>query len=378
MAHNFERPNLPYDAESLPNDKRYQLLTRSNKRPPTDVMLDTDFNYLIDAVRQLDKDVENVEAGVIPGADDIENKDSLVTTDGEGNLGWVKIQDSNIENTSISGSKLIPQTITANEIQDGTLTGEKIGVEEVGSDNLADGAVTVNKIADGAVATAKIAADAVTTVKIAANAVTTAKIAANAITSTEIADNAVSATKIASGAVSNAKIATGAVSNSKLASGAVTADKITDNTITATEIADKTITFNQIADSFAATKSQQQTANSSSVFVSPSTQQYHPSATHFWCKFNGALTGTNAPIAGYNVASVTRIGAGVYQINFTNPFNSNDYGVFPSIIDNSTPLCASVNNTGQTTSSCQVTCRYATGALTDPSIMFVNGNGVLQ
>src|ERR1041385_8074710 len=162
MAHNFQRPDLPYEAESLQNDKRYQLLTRSNKRPPTDVMLDTDFNYLVDAVRQLDTDIANIEAGVIPGADNPENAGSFLTTDGHSNLGWIKVQDDNIIDESISASKLIPGTITENEIMDGTITGEKIGEEEIEADNIASNAITVNKIADFAVNAAKIAPGAIT------------------------------------------------------------------------------------------------------------------------------------------------------------------------------------------------------------------------
>ena len=36
-----------------------------------------------------------------------------------------------------------------------------------------------------------------------------------------------------------------------------------------------------------------------------------------WCVFNGTLTGTNAPISGSNVTSVTRNAVGDYTVNFT-------------------------------------------------------------
>jgi len=307
MAHNFQRPDLPYEAESLQNDKRYQLLTRSNKRPPTDVMLDTDFNYLVDAVRQLDTDIANIEAGVIPGADNPENAGSFLTTDGHSNLGWIKVQDDNIIDESISASKLIPGTITENEIMDGTITGEKIGEEEIEADNIASNAITVNKIADFAVNAAKIAP----------GAITTPKIAPGAITATEIASNAVTNTKIAAGSVSNSKIAAEAVSESKIASKAVTTDKIADKAVTATQIADNTITFNQISNSFAATKAQQQAASSSSVFVSPARQQDHPSAAKAYVLFNG----TNGNIISqYGVSAVSRTADGTYLITFSTAF----------------------------------------------------------
>jgi hypothetical protein len=46
-----------------------------------------------------------------------------------------------------------------------------------------------------------------------------------------------------------------------------------------------------------------------------------------WCVFDGTLTGTNAPTAGGNVTSVTRVSAGVYTINFTTAMSSANYAV---------------------------------------------------
>lgn len=49
-------------------------------------------------------------------------------------------------------------------------------------------------------------------------------------------------------------------------------------------------------------------------------------ALRAWCIFNGEITGTNAPTAGSNVASVTRNGIGDYTVNFTTPMPSANYG----------------------------------------------------
>jgi hypothetical protein len=377
MAHNFQRPNLPYEADSLPNNKRYQLLTRSNNRPPTDVMLDTDVNYLIDAVRQLDDDIAGVEAGAIPGSDDLENANALVTTDGAGNIGWVKVQDSNIIDNSISRLKIVPQTITATEIQDGAITGDK----------LADGAVTNTELATNAVTTDKIAAGAVTNTKLATNAVTTGKIAGLAVTNTELATNAVTTDKIAAGAVTTAKIAVGAVTTSELgvqavttariAVGAVTTAELGSQAVTAAKIANDTITFTQINSSFTATKAQQEAAASSSVYVSPARQQDHPSAASFWCYFDGTATGTNAPLAGYNVTSIQRISTGQYQINYTSGFSSTQYGVFPSAggdgSNTNVYIWEPLN-----TNSCKIQCGTpSTGAVRDPAVVCVFGFGTL-
>ena len=42
-----------------------------------------------------------------------------------------------------------------------------------------------------------------------------------------------------------------------------------------------------------------------------------PATAHAWCTFNGTTAGTNAPLAGYNVTSVTRNSAGNYTVTFT-------------------------------------------------------------
>ena len=44
-----------------------------------------------------------------------------------------------------------------------------------------------------------------------------------------------------------------------------------------------------------------------------------------WVNFNGTLTGTNPPRAGFNVSSVTRNGTGDYTVNFTNAMPDANY-----------------------------------------------------
>jgi hypothetical protein len=46
-----------------------------------------------------------------------------------------------------------------------------------------------------------------------------------------------------------------------------------------------------------------------------------------WAYFNGTTTGTNAPIKGYNVTSVTRTGIGTYTVNFTNALADGNYSL---------------------------------------------------
>lgn len=46
-----------------------------------------------------------------------------------------------------------------------------------------------------------------------------------------------------------------------------------------------------------------------------------------WAKFNGGTTGTNAPTAGGNVATIQRVGAGIYAVVFTTAMPDANYAV---------------------------------------------------
>lgn len=46
-----------------------------------------------------------------------------------------------------------------------------------------------------------------------------------------------------------------------------------------------------------------------------------------WAYFNGTTTGTNAPIKGYNVTSITRTGIGTYTVNFTSALADGNYSL---------------------------------------------------
>lgn len=75
----------------------------------------------------------------------------------------------------------------------------------------------------------------------------------------------------------------------------------------------------------AATKSDQETATSTTVFVSPGRQQYHPSAAKAWAKIN--TISITSILASYNVTSVTDNGTGDTTVTFTTAFSSAHYGV---------------------------------------------------
>jgi len=105
----------------------------------------------------------------------------------------------------------------------------------------------------------------------------------------------------------------------------------------------------------AAVQSDQETATSNVVSVTPGTQQYHPSACKAWCRFNGETTGTNAPTSGYNVTSVTRNSTGNYTITFTTAFSGdNTYCVIGSVSDAGAALNALINPITLSAATCVV------------------------
>lgn len=91
--------------------------------------------------------------------------------------------------------------------------------------------------------------------------------------------------------------------------GGVSVTSSTTNPITTTG----TITINVTP----AAKADQIAAGSNALEVTPSVQQFHPSAAKAYAEIIG---GTNTFLGGYNVASVSRTGVGAYTVNFITPF----------------------------------------------------------
>jgi hypothetical protein len=77
----------------------------------------------------------------------------------------------------------------------------------------------------------------------------------------------------------------------------------------------------------AATQAEQEAASSTTTYVSPGRQHFHPSAAKFWAHF-----GTSGNLlAGYNVTSITDNGAGAATVNINTDFSTADYCVGVSI-----------------------------------------------
>lgn len=69
-----------------------------------------------------------------------------------------------------------------------------------------------------------------------------------------------------------------------------------------------------------AVQSDQETATSTTLAVTPGRQQYHPSALKAWVKFDG--TGTPAITVSYNCSSITDNATGDWTVNWTTAFSS--------------------------------------------------------
>lgn len=77
-----------------------------------------------------------------------------------------------------------------------------------------------------------------------------------------------------------------------------------------------------------AAQSDQETASSTALFVTPGRQQFHPSAAKGWVKFSVAA----AINASYNVTSITDNGAGDWTVVWATDFSSANYCVVASLL----------------------------------------------
>ena len=119
-----------------------------------------------------------------------------------------------------------------------------------------------------------------------------------------------------------------------------------------------------------ATQAQQEAGVSTSVYVSPGRQQFHPSAAKAWCKFNG--TGTISLDATFNVNNITDNGVGDYTVNFLIVFSSANY-CGAGMTGVTAGLYTMRFETAKTAGSSQITTRdgaFGVGDAADVSIAF--------
>lgn len=79
-----------------------------------------------------------------------------------------------------------------------------------------------------------------------------------------------------------------------------------------------------LATGTAATQADQETGTSTTAFVSPGRQQFHPSSSKSW-HFTTYSAGTPTLVVSHNVSSIVDTGVGILTINFDTDFSSVDY-----------------------------------------------------
>jgi microcystin-dependent protein len=149
----FQRPINEYTgSEDLSYRDKYQQDSNSiPKIAISSAKMDSDFNYVVDAVNTLDEDIK-----------------------------------------SIVYSGIANQTILAEHISNGAVTAEKMANNAVTSKTVSEGSITNAKLADLAVTTPKLANNSVTKDKIASDSVGTEEILDGSITKDKLADDALS------------------------------------------------------------------------------------------------------------------------------------------------------------------------------------------
>lgn len=346
---NFTRPAIPYDNAPLPNDNRFNIITNVLKKPLTPTELDGEINRLIDISNILDNKIEAVQAGIITGSDNPLNAGKFPTTDGAINptISWVNVTNANIDDGAISGTKITPSSI--------------------GSLQLDDGIITPDKIPNGSVPYLKMDFEAedipYATINVPDNIIPYVKL--------NIADNTIPYSKvnIPNNTITGEKIVNKSITQEQQGLLSVGTPEIIDQSVTLAKIAPNVLTSN------ASNKDNQIAANSTTVYTNPAVQQFHPSAAKFSCVFNGTLAGTNPPLAGYNVVSVTRISMGVYNINYIIPFQNANYGLnITSNFTSATPMIGTINN--RTIAFCQIQISSYIGTFYDSEVICVQGFGL--
>ncbi len=127
--------------------------------------------------------------------------------------------------------------------------------------------------------------------------------------------------------------------------------------------------------SIAASQADQEAASSTSVYVSPGRQHFHPSAAKFWVIFTSVTTTTIS--ASYNVTSLTDNATGDTTVNFTTSFSSANYAVNASAGNNSSTGYVMFPHYTTTTTASLVRCITTTvgGTPTDIAKQGVTGYG---
>ncbi|MGB9772389.1 MAG: hypothetical protein ACPLX7_10515, partial [Candidatus Kapaibacteriota bacterium] len=226
-------------------------------------------------------------------------KDYAITTS---KLATNAVNNVNINDGAISSSKIIDNQIVTSKIADGAVTRDKIFNGAIDENKITNGAITSLKISDGAITRDKILDGAIDGNKIMNGAITSLKISDNAIQSNHIGIAQVNNFHIRTNSIFGSHIAAAQVNDTHLADWSVSTRTLQDGAVNNSKIQQNTITIDRLA---------------------PSLRQKFTIAAFARLVGNGA----DAPsIANsYNINSVNRINAGVYEVNFASPLSDTNY-----------------------------------------------------
>lgn len=194
---NIERPTIPYVTPSLPNSDRYELL-QGTGQAPTGEQFDGDYNYGIAVDIALKEAIDGVAAGAIPGSNQSENANKFVSTNGQdpATLFWTKVSTENIDDISITESKLADGSVTTAKLGNGSIIASKIRDNAVTGPAILDGSISINKMGLLSVDTGQYVNESITEPKIADNAVSERTMIANSVSTAKVQDEAITRDKL--------------------------------------------------------------------------------------------------------------------------------------------------------------------------------------
>jgi microcystin-dependent protein len=125
---NFTRPVSPYANNPLPRINKFRTRTRADNKPIPDEWFDDEANASVDRDNELDRKIEDVQAGIITGSDNPLNAGKFPTTNGVDSptISWVKVTNNNIDDGALDGNKITPSTIGTEQLDNGIITPDKV------------------------------------------------------------------------------------------------------------------------------------------------------------------------------------------------------------------------------------------------------------
>jgi microcystin-dependent protein len=180
---------IPYTpTQILPNNDRYGSL---GQFPPTAAQLDGDLNALVDFINTLADAVNNVAAGILPGADDPLNENKIPVTDGDNNISWTliqaihvaanAIQTNHIQNAAITPDKIQPQAVTESKLAPNAVTSSKIDEEAIEADHFGVGCIPASAYQNNSIAGARLFDKTISSGKLQDEAVTNDKLGTSSV-----------------------------------------------------------------------------------------------------------------------------------------------------------------------------------------------------